>query len=154
MEALFYIVPLIMIAGAVFMLYRTLGRARQVSAAWNSGITAEGRCLRAYTSTSGGGGDTSVHTTLHHVYEFTTRDGRPFRFDEGGGPGTTVEGDIVTVYYTPDRPESATALTPGRGRLLAGTGCLVAFFAVFIAFCVFFMVTAHWIFAETDDFMP
>ncbi|WP_327315302.1 DUF3592 domain-containing protein [Streptomyces sp. NBC_01235] len=154
MEALFYIVPMIMIAGALFFLYKALGRTRQVSAAWNSGITAEGRCLRAYTRTSGGGGDTSVSTTLHHVYEFSTRDGRAFRFDEGGGPATIIEGDIVTVYYTPDRPEGATALTPRRGRLAAGTGCLVAFFALFITFCVGFMVVAHAIFSEADGLMP
>ncbi|MEU5630097.1 DUF3592 domain-containing protein [Streptomyces rishiriensis] len=154
MEALFYIVPTIMIAGALFFLYKALGRTRQVRAAWNSGVTAEGRCLRMYTSTSGGGGDTSVSTTLHHVYEFTARDGRAFRFDEGGGPGTVIEGDIVTVYYSPDRPEGATAHRPGRGRLAAGTGCLLAFFTLFIGLCVCFMVGVHWMFDEVGNLTP
>ncbi|MCX5263737.1 DUF3592 domain-containing protein [Streptomyces sp. NBC_00199] len=154
MEAFFYIVPTIMIVGVLFLAYKALGRTRQVRAAWNSGVTAEGRCLRTYTSTSGGGGDTSVSTTLHHVYEFTTRDGRAYRFDEGGGPGTVIEGDIVTVFYAPDHPEGATAHRPSRGRLAAGTGCLLAFFAVFIVICVVAMVAAHTAFSETDGLIP
>ncbi|MGQ4361290.1 DUF3592 domain-containing protein [Streptomyces sp. SAS_272] len=154
METFFYIVPTIMIVGVLFLAYKTLGRTRQVRAAWDSGVTAEGRCLRTYTSTSGGSGDTSVSTTLHHVYEFTTRDGRAFRFDEGGGPGTVIEGDIVTVFYAPEHPEGATARPPSRGKLAAGTGCLLAFFAVFIVFCVVAMVAAHTVFSETDGLIP
>ncbi|MEH0544581.1 DUF3592 domain-containing protein [Streptomyces sp. B21-105] len=154
METFFYVVPSIVIAVMLFLAYKTLGRTRQVRAAWDSGVTAEGRCLRTYTRTSGGGGDTSVSTTLHHVYEFTTRDGRAYRFDEGGGPGTVIEGDIVTVFYAPDHPEGATAQRPNRGRLAAGTGCLLALCAVFIAFCIGFMVFAHTFFSEADSMMP
>lgn len=154
MEAFFYIVPTIMIAGVLFLAYKALGRTRQVRAAWNSGVTAEGRCLRTYTRTSGGGGDTSVSTSLHHVYEFTARDGRAHRFEESGGPGTVIEGDFVTVYYAPEHPERATAHRPSRGRLAAGTGCLLAFFAVFIAGCVIFMISFHEVFAETDGLIP
>ncbi|MDQ0961561.1 hypothetical protein QFZ66_005439 [Streptomyces sp. B4I13] len=154
METFFYIVPSIMIAVMLFLAYKALGRTRQVRAAWDSGVTAEGRCLRTYTRTSGGGGDTSVSTTLHHVYEFTTRDGRAYRFDEGGGPGTVIEGDIVTVFYAPDHPEGATAHRPSRGRLAAGTGCLLGFFAVFIVFCVVAMVAAHTFFSEAGGLLP
>ncbi|MEU0675756.1 DUF3592 domain-containing protein [Streptomyces sp. NPDC006172] len=153
MEAFFYVVPSLMIAGILFVLHRSLGHTRQVNAAWGSGVTAEGRCLRIYTSTSGGG-ETSVRTTLHHVYEFTARDGRAFRFEEEGGPGTTLEGDVVTVYYVPDRPEGATALAPRRGALMAGAGCLTAFSAVFIAFCVGFMVVVHMAFSAGGDMLP
>ncbi|MGW2637347.1 DUF3592 domain-containing protein [Streptomyces sp. NPDC001348] len=154
MEALFYAVPIVMIAFVVFAAVRLIGRARRISSAWNSGLTAEARCLRSYTTTSGGGGDTSVTTTMHHVYEFTTRDGRTVRFDEANGPATTLEGDHVTVHYLADRPEQATAHAPARGRLAAGTGCMLAFFGVFIAFCLAFMVLAHFIFAESDGLMP
>ncbi len=84
-----------------------------------------------------------VRTTLHHVYEFTTRDGRVIRFDEEGGPSTTVEGDIVTVHYLPDRPERATARVPAPGKLAASTGCALVFLAAFIAFAVFLMVVAN-----------
>ncbi|MFF0157468.1 DUF3592 domain-containing protein [Streptomyces sp. NPDC005263] len=153
MEAFFYVVPLLMIGGLSFAAYTVIRRARDVSSAWNSGLTAEARCLRAYTTASGGG-DTSVHTTLHHVYEFATREGRVVRFDETGGPGTTIEGDIVTVRYAADRPERATAKAPAPGKLAAGTGCLLVFFGVMIACCLGFMLVVHVMFDEAGGFMP
>ena len=88
MEILFYIVPALMIAVASCAVVVVIRRSVRVSRAWSGGLTAEARCLRTYTTTSGGG-DSSVRTTLHHVYEFTTRDGRGVRFEEQGGPGTT-----------------------------------------------------------------
>ncbi|WP_171112969.1 MULTISPECIES: DUF3592 domain-containing protein [unclassified Streptomyces] len=142
MEALFNVVPLLLIAVAVCGAVVVLRRSRQVSRAWSSGITAEARCVRSYTTTNGGG-DSMVRTTLHHVYEFTTRDGRVIRFDEEGGPSTTVEGDIVTVHYLPDRPERATARVPAPGKLAASMGCALVFLAAFIAFAVFLMVVAN-----------
>jgi hypothetical protein len=151
MEVFFYIVPMIIIAIVVLGAVSLTGRARQVSRAWNSGLTAEARCLRSYTTTSGGG-SSSVHTTLHHVYEFVTREGRAVRFEEKNGPGTIVEGDVVTVFYTADRPERATARTPARGKLAASTGCVLAFFGAVIAFCLFFMVVAHLMFSASGDF--
>ncbi|MER6030354.1 DUF3592 domain-containing protein [Streptomyces sp. NPDC001851] len=153
-ELLFYAVPALMIAGAVFALARLLRRSREVRRAWHGGLTAEARCLQTYTTTSGGGGETSVHTTLHHVYEFTTREGRTVRFEEANGPGTTIPGDIVTVHYTAERPERATAHAPARGRLAAESGCQVAFFGVFIGGCVLFMVAAHGVFSMADGFLP
>jgi hypothetical protein len=153
MEAMFYAVPALMIAMAVRALVRLLGRAREVRAAWNGGLTAEARCLRTYTTTSGGG-ETSVRTTLHHVYEFTTREGRAVRFEEDNGPGTVVEGDVVTVHYAAERPERATAQAPAPGRLVAESGCLLAFLGVFIAGCVAFMVSAHLMFSAADGFLP
>ncbi|MEU3343582.1 DUF3592 domain-containing protein [Streptomyces sp. NPDC006700] len=153
MEAMFYVVPLVMIGLAVFFLARVLRRAQEVRGAWGSGLTAEARCLRTYTRVSGGGG-TTASTTLHHVYEFTTRDGRGVRFEESNGPATVVEGDTVTVYYAPDRPERATAHAPARGRLTAESGCLVAFLGAFIAGCVIFMVVVHTFFAAADGFLP
>ncbi|GAA2501548.1 DUF3592 domain-containing protein [Streptomyces longisporus] len=139
MEAFFYLVPGLMIALALSGLIGLLLRARNITRAWNSGLTAEARCLNTYTTTSGGG-ETSVSTTLHHVYEFTTREGRPVRFEESNGPRTIVTGDIVTVRYAAEHPERATAKPPQPGRLLAEQGCLLAFFGVFIAGCIAFMV--------------
>lgn len=126
MEAFFYIVPSVMIVGAMFGAFGVVRRSRRVTRAWGGGLTAEARCLRSYATTSGGGGDTSVHTTLHHVYEFTTREGRTVRFEEANGPGTTIEGDIVPVHYAADRPEEATAKAPARGRLLRRVGMRAA----------------------------
>ncbi|WP_069769637.1 DUF3592 domain-containing protein [Streptomyces sp. LUP30] len=153
MEAFFYVVPTVMAAGLLFGMFRLLVRSRRIARAWNSGLTAEARCLRSY-ATASGGGDTMISTTLHHVFEFTTRDGRVVRFEEADGPGTILEGDIVTVRYAADRPEEATAKAPARGRLLAESGCLLGFLGVALAFCVFFMVTAHWMFGEADNLMP
>ncbi|MFI2432415.1 DUF3592 domain-containing protein [Streptomyces sp. NPDC018693] len=150
MDNVFYIVPSIVIAGAGFAAVLVVRRARRTARAWDSGLTAEARCLRTYTTTSRSG-DRTLHTHLHHVYEFTTRDGRAVRFEERGGPGTTVEGDIVTVHYVPDRPEQATALTPARGRLAAEAGVLLVFCGVLIAFAVAFMAGAQDFFAS-DDF--
>ncbi|MGW5325012.1 DUF3592 domain-containing protein [Streptomyces sp. NPDC004014] len=153
-ELLFYAVPSLMIAGLGIAAYLLIRRARRISATWKHGVTAEARCLRMYTTTSGGGGDSSVHTAVHHVYEFTTRDGRTQRFEEAGGPATVLEGDFVTVRYLPAQPERATALPPSRGRLAAGTGCGLVFLGVCAAFCVVFIAVAHMIFTEADRLMP
>ncbi|MGJ5755616.1 uncharacterized protein DUF3592 [Streptomyces puniciscabiei] len=153
-ELLFYAVPTLMIAGFGSALFLLLRRARRISRTWSQGLTAEGRCLRMFTTTSGGGGDTSVRTTVHHVYEFTTHEGRTVRFEEENGPATVLEGDFVTVRYLPEQPQRATALPPSRGRLAAGTGCGAAFLGVAIAFCVVFIVVAHMMFTEADGLMP
>ncbi|WP_405840419.1 DUF3592 domain-containing protein [Streptomyces sp. NBC_01518] len=148
MEALFYVAPILIIVLVLCGAVAVIRRSRRVNSAWSSGLTAEGRCLRTYTTTSGGG-DTMVSTSLHHVYEFTTREGRTVRFEERNGPGTTLEGDIVTVYYAADHPEQATAHAPARGKLAAGAGCALVFFGVIVAFCVLFILVAHKMF----DFM-
>ncbi|MCQ9185814.1 DUF3592 domain-containing protein [Streptomyces sp. IBSBF 2953] len=153
MEAFFYVVPGIMAAGLLFAMSRVLIKSRRFTRAWSSGLTAEARCLRAYTTLSGGG-DTAIGSTLRQVFEFTTRDGRVVRFEEVDGPGTILEGDIVTVHYAADRPEEATAKAPARGRLFTESGCLLGFLGAILAFCVFFMVTVHWMFDEAGTLMP
>lgn len=153
MEALFYIFPGIFLVVGVLGVVKTLRRSSRISRAWRHGRTAEARCLRAYTTTSGGG-ETSVTTTLHHVYEFRTAEGRVVRFNEASGPSTVIEGDFVTVYYLPEDPSGATARPPAQGKLAAGTGCMVAFFAVFILFSLGFMGVAHFIFSATGDLNP
>ncbi|MFF1309121.1 hypothetical protein [Streptomyces sp. NPDC058307] len=141
MDAFFYIVPVLIMAGALFAAYGVLRRWLQMRSAWNSGLTAEARCLRMYTTTHGGSGDTRVRTTLHHVYEFTTGDGRVVRFEEEDGPGTTVEGDIVTVHHTAGPEVVATAHAPARAKHAARAFAMLAFLGVVVAFCIGFMVT-------------
>ncbi|MEU6093348.1 DUF3592 domain-containing protein [Streptomyces sp. NPDC047079] len=148
MDFFFYALPGLIMAGALAMAATVVRRSLQLRSNWNSGLTAEARCLRTYTTT-GRGGDTSVTTTLHHVYEFTTREGSTVRFEESNGPATTLEGDIVPVHYTQAHPERATAHSPAPGKALAGTVGILLFLAVIVAFCVGFMVTYH-AFA-TDD---
>ncbi|MFF3512181.1 DUF3592 domain-containing protein [Streptomyces sp. NPDC002573] len=148
MDFIFYAVPGLIMAGALTMAARVLRGALRLRSNWNSGLTAEARCLRTYTTTSGGHGDTAVTTTLHHVYEFTTRDGRTVRFEERNGSGTTLEGDIVPVHYTQAHPERPTAHAPARGRTLAGTVGTLVFLSVIVAFCVGFMATYHAVAAD------
>ncbi|MEU1161274.1 DUF3592 domain-containing protein [Streptomyces sp. NPDC090075] len=153
-EALFYILPGIFVVVGVLGLVKTLRRSSEISRTWRHGRTAEARCLRSYTRTSGGAGDTSVTTTLHHVYEFTTAEGRVVRFDEASGRSTVIEGDFVTVYYLPEHPEGATSQPPAPGKLAVGTGCTVAFFGVFIGFALVFMGVAHFMFSAVGEFGP
>ncbi|MEU6252068.1 DUF3592 domain-containing protein [Streptomyces sp. NPDC047043] len=144
MDVLFYLVPSLMLAAALFMIYRVVRRGLQVRAAWNSGLTAQGRCLRMFTTTHGGGEHSRVRTTLHHVYEFTTHGGRLIRFEEEDGPATRLEGDLVTVYYTDGKGDVvATAHAPARVKQAASTLGILAFLGVFVAFCIGFMVTFH-----------
>ncbi|MER5661921.1 DUF3592 domain-containing protein [Streptomyces mirabilis] len=151
MDVFFYAVPAVIMTGAIFMAVVVVRRSLDISRAWNSGLIAEGRCLRSYTTTSGGGGDTSVSTTLHHVYEFMTRDGRTVRFEEPNGPATIVEGDIVPVHYIAERPEKATAHAPSRGLLAAGTVFTLVLCTVIVLFCIGFMVGIHGFFSMWDS---
>jgi hypothetical protein len=141
MQVLFVIVPVFIASVALFMAVTLTRRSMQVRRAWASGLTAEARCLRAFTSTRR---DSDGHrgTTQHHVYEFTAGDGRPVRFEEANGPATTVQGDVVTVYYTADRPDRATAHAPAPVRAAAGMVFLLGFLGLVVAFCVFFVVAA------------
>ncbi|MET9143228.1 DUF3592 domain-containing protein [Streptomyces sp. NPDC004042] len=150
METLFYVVPGLMACGALCALVMVTRRAGEIRRAWRDGPTAEARCLRVHLAS--GGGQTSAAS--HHVYEFSTPEGRVVRFTERGGPLTTVEGDIVTVRYPAGRPERATAHAPASGRLLAEQGCLCAFLGVFAAVCLAFMGVAHLAFAVAGDVLP
>ncbi|MGW1063483.1 hypothetical protein ACWD4F_03020 [Streptomyces aureus] len=152
MSVFFYVLPSLIIALVLLLAGKSVRRSLELRSAWNSGLTAEARCLRSYTTVSGGGNDTSVTTTLHHVYEFTTREGRVIRFEEANGPRTVVEGDIVPAYYTAERPEKATAHAPSPARAAAGTLGMLVFCGVIVSFCVGFMITYHEAFSSTDDF--
>lgn len=151
MDFMFYAGPTFIIAIAVLMAAFVIRRVLRMRRAWNSGLTAEARCLRTYTTTSGGSGDSSVHTTLHHVYEFVARDGRTVRFDEPHGPGTVIEGDYVTVFYSEGEQINATAHRPSpvrHGLALAG---ILGFLSVVVVFCVGFMVTYSQVFEPFGD---
>ncbi|WP_159767792.1 DUF3592 domain-containing protein [Streptomyces sp. HM190] len=153
MDVFFYLIPAVMMAFIAFMGYRVLSRWLRIRKAWGSGLTAEARCLKTFTTVSGNGHHHRVRTTIHHVYEFKTHDGRPIRFEEEDGPTTTVEGDFVTVHYTDGPNVVATAHAPGRRGKEAAAGLgLLAFLGVAFAFCVFFMVTYHRL--STDPSFP
>ncbi|MFE2533397.1 DUF3592 domain-containing protein [Streptomyces sp. NPDC059371] len=153
MSAIFYVIPSLIIAVVLIAAARIVRRSLELRSAWTSGLTAEARCLRSYTTVSGGGNDTSVTTTLHHVYEFTTREGRAVRFEEARGRATVIEGDIVPVYYTASHPEKATAQPPSQARAAAGTLGLLVFFGLIVSFCVGFMITYHETVSGIDEFL-
>lgn len=151
MDVIFYLIPCLIMAVALFMGYRVVRRRLQMRRAWNSGLTAQGRCLRMFTTTHGGG-ESSVRTTIHHVYEFQAKDGRPIRFEEEDGPATRLEGDLVTVYYYADGPDVvAIAQEPGRLKHTATTVATLAFVGVVVVFCVGFMATFHTMNSGSDD---
>jgi hypothetical protein len=150
MTVLFYVPPIMVIALVLFLASKAIRRSLDLRSAWSSGLTAEARCLRSYTTVGGGGHDTAVTTTLHHVYEFTTREGRAVRFEESGGRPTVVEGDIVTVHYAAERPDKATAHAPSPGRAAVGTVTLVACCGMVVALCIGFMIAFHEMFASGD----
>lgn len=152
MEFFFYAVPILMGAGVIAMAVAVINRHLRMREAWASGLTAEGRCLRTYTTTSGHGDRSHIRTTLHHVYEFTPPAGRPVRFEEQNGPATIIEGDFVTVYYAADRPEAATVQAPDPARSAASLVGVLCFFGVMLAFLVFFMVTAGDMFDASESF--
>ncbi|MEU5185189.1 hypothetical protein AB0G49_34685 [Streptomyces longwoodensis] len=89
-------IKIVSVAGR--LAHRSVCRWVRLRRAWRSGLTAEARCLRTFTTTHGGD-DSVVRTRRHHVYEFRTGDGRSVRFEEEGGPATVAEGDIVVVHY-------------------------------------------------------
>ncbi|WP_030320904.1 hypothetical protein [Streptomyces sp. NRRL B-3229] len=137
MSAFFYAVPVLIMAVAISGAYLMVRRWLRMRRAWRSGLTAEARCLRVYT-VARGGGDSRVRTSLRHVYEFRARDGRMVRFEEEGGPGTVLEGDVVTAHYA-EGPRIVATARPGGG----GQGCaafvVVAFAGVVVLFCAGFM---------------
>ncbi|MDT9701195.1 hypothetical protein [Streptomyces sp. P17] len=141
MDLLFCLAPGLILAVVLLGAHRIVRRALRLRRAWNSGLKAEARCLRMFTTTHGGSGDTSVRTTLHHVYEFRARDGRVVRFEEEDGPATTLEGDIVTVHYAEGPEVIATARARRRAGLAAPTVAALAFLGAVAVFCVGFMVT-------------
>ncbi|WP_328669298.1 DUF3592 domain-containing protein [Streptomyces sp. NBC_00328] len=143
MSVFFYALPSLMIVVVLMAAARTVRRSLELRSAWNSGLTAEARCLRSYTTVGGGGDDRNVTTTLHHVYEFTTRDGRVIRFEETNGSSIVVVGDIVPAYYTARHPEKATAHAPSPAKAAAGTLGMLVFYGVIVSFCVGFMITYH-----------
>ncbi|MGW0879494.1 DUF3592 domain-containing protein [Streptomyces sp. NPDC002671] len=107
---------LVIIVGAAVGLVR---RTQQRRAAWESGLTAHARVIRAWTTTR------TVNNVPQrvqwHEYDYTTVDGRAVRFKESGGPRHRAEGDLVPVYYAPHDPDKATAAEPQPGKDLAST---------------------------------
>jgi hypothetical protein len=141
MSAMFYLIPAVIALTALFTAYGVVRRTVEMRLAWRGGLTAEARCLRAYTTVNRDSDGHRTGSTWHHVYEFTTAAGAAVRFEERNGPATTLEGDIVTVHYTAARPQRATAFPPGGLGTEVRALLTIAFLGVVVAFCVTFVST-------------
>ncbi|MFI9200429.1 DUF3592 domain-containing protein [Streptomyces sp. NPDC053048] len=140
--------PALMAAGALAAAIGVIVNRRRLNAAWYRGVTVEGRCLRTYETrtTWRRGLRENTHSTLSHVYEFTTPDGRTLRFEEEG-PATVFDGDTVPVRYPQGRPDRATALPPGDRGTRAKFRLKLAFLGFATLLClgataVFFVATS------------
>ena len=153
MDVFFYAFPGLIAVAVLFAAARVIRGSLRLRSAWNSGQTAEGRCLRTFTTTRGGG-ETRVYTVRHHVFEFTAQDGRPVRFEEEGCPATIIEGDFVTVYYKAGEEADATAKAPSPLGNATSTAGQLAFLGVVFVFCVGFMVTYHQMSTDAEFLMP
>ncbi|QKW06697.1 hypothetical protein HUT18_10105 [Streptomyces sp. NA04227] len=136
MELLFLAVPLLGLLMMGAFATMELHRAFVLQRLWRHGVLAEGRCIRTFTTVSGGGRNHGVRTHLHHVYEFWTGAGTPVRFEETGGPGSVIEGDVVMVRYDSTYPARATARPPGTAVNVARVALVLTTVVVFGA--VFF----------------
>ncbi|MFI9805991.1 DUF3592 domain-containing protein [Streptomyces sp. NPDC052301] len=94
-------------------------RTRQRRTAWESGVTAQARVVRAWATTQVV--NNVPRRVQWHEYDFTTGDGRAVRFKENGGPRDRSVGDQVLVHYAPHEPDRATASEPQPGKDMAGT---------------------------------
>ncbi|MFF4160312.1 DUF3592 domain-containing protein [Streptomyces sp. NPDC001678] len=90
--------PLLAVFGSLcgFFIWQLVSRLRSLA----SGIAAEGRCVRCYSTEN-----TDRETVWHHVYGFTTREGQYVEFEEDA---MLMEvGQVVTIHYRSANPASS-----------------------------------------------
>lgn len=119
MDAIFNIVMPLMIAVLVWGGFAIVRRSRERQAAWESGLTAPARVVRAWATTQMV--NNVARRVQWHEYDYTTGDGRAVRFKESGGPRSREAGDEVLVYYVAHDPEKATASPPQPSKDTATT---------------------------------
>ncbi|WP_225831879.1 DUF3592 domain-containing protein [Streptomyces sp. NK08204] len=119
MGAWFDITMLLMLVIIVVAAVGLVRRTRQRRAAWESGLTAQARVVRAWATTQMV--NNVARRVQWHEYDYTTADGRAVRFKESGGPRDRGEGDLALVYYAPNEPDRATAAAPQPGKDMAST---------------------------------
>ncbi|MGB8942670.1 MAG: DUF3592 domain-containing protein [Streptomyces sp.] len=119
MDFVFHILFPLLIVLMVWAAYAIVRRTRQRRAAWESGLTAQARVVRAWVTVQ------MVNNVARriqwHEYDFTTADGLTVRFKEAAGPASRVPGDATLVYYAGDEPDKATASEPQPGKDMFGT---------------------------------
>ncbi|MYW21120.1 hypothetical protein GT045_17270 [Streptomyces sp. SID486] len=134
MDALFDISMLGLLAGLSWAAFAIVRRTRQRRSAWESGLTAQARVVRAWVTTQVV--NNAVRRVQWHEYDFTTLSGGAVRFKEAGGPRERAVGDSVRVHYAPHEPDRATAAEPQPGKDVAAA----AVWLTVIAGCAIYLV--------------
>ncbi|MEU0002957.1 DUF3592 domain-containing protein [Streptomyces sp. NPDC006314] len=134
MDALFNLSMLGLLGFAIWSAVALVRRTRQRRAAWQSGLTAQARVVRAWCTTQLV--NNVARRVQWHEYDFTTHDGRVVRFKESGGPHDRAEGQQVLVHYARHEPDKATASEPQPGKDMAST----VVWLVLLAACAIFLV--------------
>ncbi|MFH8733017.1 MULTISPECIES: DUF3592 domain-containing protein [unclassified Streptomyces] len=114
MDAVFHILFPVLILVLVWAGYAIVRRSNERQAAWQSGLTARARVVRAYVTVQVV--NNIARRIQWHEYDFTTADRRAIRFKESGGPPSRAAGDEAVVYYTVQQPDKATASEPSPGK--------------------------------------
>ncbi|MET7441689.1 hypothetical protein ACWERY_29585 [Streptomyces sp. NPDC004082] len=124
MDFVFHIVFPLLIVVLFWAAWAIVRRTRERRAAWESGLTARARVVRAWVTVRMV--NNVPQRTQWHEYDFTTADGVAVRFKEAGGPASLDAGGEALVYYAGDEPDKATASEPRPGKdTFVTTVCLV-----------------------------
>ncbi|MFJ8542509.1 DUF3592 domain-containing protein [Streptomyces sp. NPDC093586] len=134
MNALFHICMVLLLGGCVWAAVALVRRTRQRREAWESGLSAPARVVRAWATTQMV--NNVARRVQWHEYDYTTRDGRAIRFKEPGGPRDRAEGDTVPVYYAAHEPDKATASEPQLGKDAA----TLVFWLLLLGACAVFLL--------------
>ncbi|MFE6164039.1 DUF3592 domain-containing protein [Streptomyces sp. NPDC056486] len=126
MDFVFHILFPLFIVLMFWAAHAIVRRTRQRRTAWESGLTAQARVVRAWATVQ------MVNNVARriqwHEYDFTTAHGQAVRFNESGGPASREPGDATLVYYAGDEPDKATASEPQPAkdmfRTVLGLGIL------------------------------
>ncbi|MFJ9814436.1 DUF3592 domain-containing protein [Streptomyces sp. NPDC101151] len=135
MGAFFDICMLVMLGIFGWAAVALVRRTRQRRSAWESGLTAQARVVRAWATTQMV--NNVARRVQWHEYDYYTQDGRLVRFRESGGPRDRAEGELTLVYYAPHEPDKATASEPQPGKDAAGTAVWLTILAAGAFFLIY-----------------
>ncbi|MEU4097739.1 DUF3592 domain-containing protein [Streptomyces sp. NPDC026673] len=148
---LFTLVAVLITLVPLVIAVRAGRRLLWIRRAVHGGLRAEGRCVRVYT-TVGSTGEGPTHSRQHFVFAFRTADGRDVRFEDPGAPGTTIEGDHLTVAYVPEAPERALVVPAGYRVPYGQLALTFLFLAIFIVLGIVLVVGGVQVAGAFDDF--
>lgn len=155
MPIMFMVVPLLMGAVALWMLFSAVRTLIRNSSLARTGLTVEGRVASAHVKVSGGGRNSSATSQMVETVEFITGNGERIR----GVPVSSDvgmldrEGEKVTVHHHRDRPELFIA--PRNGRTMSPWGPIgrILFSFLFLGFVGVFLMFSLGVFNRMSDVM-